>query len=150
MHHLQDRENPIQFTRSRPYHKGDNAHVEQKNWTHVRQLFAYYRFEDSRLVDLMNDIYYNEWRLLHNYFYPSIKLIDKIRIQSKIKKKYEKPQTPYQRLMNCEHVSHEQKIKLKTTFDSLNPFELKKSIEQKLKKIFSYVDIKIRKKTGTI
>jgi hypothetical protein len=59
-HHLlkyfQQRHDPIQFTRSRPYHKGDNAHVEQKNWTHVRQLFGYHRFEDSQLVNMMNDL----------------------------------------------------------------------------------------------
>lgn len=54
LRYFQKREKPVQFTRSRPYHSGDNAHVEQKNWTHVRQLFGYYRFEDSRLVDLMN------------------------------------------------------------------------------------------------
>lgn len=150
LRYFKKRENPVQFTRSRPYHSGDNAHVEQKNWTHVRQLFGYYRFENPRLVDLMNDIYHNEWSLLHNYFYPSIKLIDKIRIQSKMKKKYAKPQTPYQRLMSCEHISEEQKIKLKQTFESLNPFKLKHSIEQKLKKVFSYVDLKITKKTGTI
>jgi hypothetical protein len=153
-HHLlryfKNRENPTQFTRSRPYHSGDNAHVEQKNWTHVRQLFGYYRLEDPRLVDLMNDIYHNEWSQLHNYFCPSIKLIDKVRIQSKVKKKYAKPQTPYQRLMNCEHISDEQKIKLKQTFESLNPFHLKQSIEQKLKVIFSYANLKIRKKTGTM
>lgn len=153
-HHLlryfQKRENPAQFTRSRPYHSGDNAHVEQKNWTHVRQLFGYYRFENPCLVALMNDIYYNEWSLLHNYFYPSVKLADKVRIQSKIKKKHQKPRTPYQRLMDCEHISDDQKAKLKQTFESLNPFKLKKSIEQKLSKIFSHVDLKISKKTGTI
>ena len=56
------------FTRSRPYKKNDNAHVEQKNWSHVRQLFAYDRFEDHDLVDLMNDLYANEWSLYQNHF----------------------------------------------------------------------------------
>jgi len=150
LRYFQNRENPAQFTRSRPYHSGDNAHVEQKNWTHVRQLFGYYRFDDPRLVGLMNDIYHNEWSLMHNYFYPSIKLIDKIRIQSKMKKKYEKPQTPYQRLMKCEHISDAQKAKLRQTFESLNPFKLRQAIEQKLKKVFASIDLTIRKKTGTI
>jgi len=116
LRYFQERENTVQFTRSRPYHSGDNAHVEQKNWTHVRQLFGYYRFDDPRLVEMMNDLYHNEWSQLHNYFCPTIKLIDKIRIQSKIKKKYEKPQTPYQRLMNCSEISNEQKQKLKLKF----------------------------------
>ena len=146
LRYFQIRDNPAQFTRSRPYHSGDNAHVEQKNWTHVRQLFGYHRLENPGLVDLMNDLYHNEWSLLHNYFYPSVKLEDKIRIQSKIKKKHKKPQTPYQRLMDCEHISEDQKIKLKQISESLNPFKLKKTIEQKLKKIFSYVELRNIKK----
>jgi hypothetical protein len=153
-HHLikyfQQREKPIQFTRSRPYHSGDNAHVEQKNWTHVRQLFGYYRFENPQLVILMNDLYQNELSLLRNYFYPAMKIQDKIRIQSKIKKHYDKPKTPYQRLLNSSFINDLQKEKLKQTFESINPFELKQRIEAKLKNIFSYVDLKLRKRTGTI
>ena len=144
------RDKPAQFTRSRPYHSGDNAHVEQKNWTHVRQLFGYYRFDDPDIVPLMNDLYHNELSLLHNYFYPAMKLQDKIRIQSKIKKRYDKPQTPYQRLINSDHISKEQKQKLKQTFESLNPFKLRQVIEHKLKKIFLYVDLQNRKMTGTL
>lgn len=151
-HHLkryfEKRENPVQFTRSRPYHSGDNAHVEQKNWTHVRQLFGYHRFNDMRLVDLMNDLYHNELSLIHNYFYPSVKLEDKIRVQSKIKKKHKKPETPYQRLMNCDHISALQKEKLKQTFNSLNPFKLRMSIEQKLKTIFTVIGYKAKKKAA--
>lgn len=150
LRYFQKREKPAQFTRSRPYHSGDNAHVEQKNWTHVRQLFGYYRFDDPQLVDLMNDLYHNEWSLLHNYFYPSVKLEDKVRIQSKIKKKHKKPLTPYQRLMNCEHISDAKKEQLKQTFESINPFKVKQIIEQKLKNIFNYVNLKSSKKTGTI
>lgn len=147
--HFQNRAKPIQFTRSRPYHKGDNAHVEQKNWTHVRQLFGYYRYENPQLVDLMNDIYQNEFSLLHNYFYPAMKLQDKVRIQSKIKKHYDQPKTPYQRLMNSDAISEEQKNKLRQTFESLNPFALQQCIQQKLKNIFRLVDIKLKGRTGT-
>lgn len=96
-----------------------------------------------------NDLYHNEWSLLHNYFYP-VKLIDKIRIQSKIKKKHQKPLTPYQRLISCDYIDDAQKAKLKQTFESLNPFKLKQSIEQKLKNIFKHVNLKNSKKTGTI
>lgn len=144
--YLQNRKEPVQFTRSRPYHKGDNAHVEQKNWTHVRQKFGYYRLENQALVILMNDLYGNEFSLLHNYFYPSVKLKDKLRIQSKIKKKHDIAQTPYQRLLLSEHVSVAQKEKLEQIFKQLNPFKLKEEIEKKLKKIFRYVDISVRKK----
>jgi hypothetical protein len=65
------------FTRSRPYKKNDNAHVEQKNWSHVRHLFGYDRFEDARLVPLMNDLYANEWSQIQNHFCPSMKLQEK-------------------------------------------------------------------------
>jgi hypothetical protein len=76
----------VQFTRSRPYHKDDNAHIEQKNWTHVRQWFGYYRFDNPAVVRLMNDLFKNEWRLYHNFFLPSVKLIAKERIGSRINK----------------------------------------------------------------
>lgn len=147
---FQDRKNPVQFTRSRPYHKGDNAHVEQKNWTHVRQLFGYYRFQDPQLVILMNNLYHNELSLLHNYFYPAMKLQDKMRIQSKIKKQYDKPKTPYQRLMLSEHINVLQKEKMQKVFESSNPFELQKAVQRKLKNIFRHVDLKLKgRDTGT-
>src|SRR3990167_347515 len=146
---FQIREKPVQFTRSRPYHKGDNAHVEQKNWTHVRQLFGYYRYENPQLVTLMNDIYQNEFALLHNYFYPAMKLQDKMRIESKIKKHYDHPQTPYQRLMQSDAIADTQKEKMRQTFESLNPFELQQRIQQKLKNIFRLVDIKLKGRTAT-
>jgi hypothetical protein len=85
----------------------------------------------------MNDLYRNELSLLQNYFYPAMKLQDKVRIQSKIKKCYDKPQTPYQRLMTSDHISIAEKEKLTQTFGSINPFKLKKTIEQKLNKIFN-------------
>ena len=150
LRYFQNREKPVQFTRSRPYHSGDNAHVEQKNWTHVRQLFGYDRFDDPRIVPLMNDLYQNELSQLQNYFYPAMKLQEKRRIQSKIKKCYDKPQTPYQRLMASDHISNDQKEKLKQTFETLNPFKLRKTIEGKLKKIFSYVIIKSRTKADVV
>jgi hypothetical protein len=149
-HHLikyfQNRNNPIQFTRSRPYHKGDNAHVEQKNWTHVRQLLGYYRLDNPQLVPLINDLYQNEFSLLQNYFCPIMKLKDKTRIGSRIKKYHDKPKTPFQRLLESNYISKLQKEKLYQTFNSLNPFELRENIETKLKKIFSQVDLKLRKK----
>jgi hypothetical protein len=150
LEYFQIRSKPVQFTRSRPYHKGDNAHVEQKNWTHVRQLFGYYRFEDPQLVLLMNDLYQNEFSLLHNYFYPAMKLQDKIRIQSKIKKHYDSPKTPYQRLMASDEINILQKEKMRQTFELLNPFELQQRIQQKLKNIFRLVDLKLKgRSTGT-
>jgi len=147
-HHLlryfRERTKPVQFTRSRPYHKDDNAHVEQKNWTHVRQLFGYYRIENKSLIAKMNDLYQHECSLLHNYFYPSMKLIDKCRVQSKLIKKHDKPQTPYQRIMASEHIDSSQKERLAAIYKTLNPFELKARLEAKLKNIFSHVDVQLK------
>ena len=71
---------PVQMTRSRPYKKDDNCYVEQKNFTHVRQLFGYVRLGDSDLIHLMNEIYRDYWGPLQNFFMPSQKLLRKTRI----------------------------------------------------------------------
>jgi hypothetical protein len=128
---------PVKFTRSRPYKKNDNAHVEQKNWSHVRQLLGYNRFDNEVLVNLINDLYTKYWNPLNNFFCPSMKLISKKRINSKYVKKYDSPKTPYQRLIASEHISDNCKQGLTDTFLSLNPFTLKKKIESKLKIIFN-------------
>lgn len=131
----------IGFTRSRPYKKNDNAFVEQKNWTHVRQLFSYHRLENPQFIGLMNDLYSNEWSLLQNYFCPNLKLISKARINSRYQKKYSKPLTPYQRLLESPDVDQIIKNKLQTIFATLNPFELQKNIRKKLDYIFRIVGI---------
>lgn len=135
------KEKAIQFTRSRPYKKNDNAHVEQKNWTHVRQLFGYHRFDKECLVSLMNDLYRNEWSLYQNHFIPTMKCIKKVKINSKYQRKFDKPQTPYQCVLNCVDISNEKKDILKKVHQGLNPFELKRIIDKKLKRIFSYVTL---------
>jgi hypothetical protein len=129
------------FTRSRPYKKNDNAHVEQKNWSHVRQLFGYDRFEEQQLLPLMNDLYTHEWSLYQNHFCPSMKLQAKHRINSKYVKKYAAPQTPYQRVLAADQISDEAKQCLQTIHQSLNPFILKQAIEKKLQAIFQLVKV---------
>lgn len=132
-----DRKKPIQFTRSRAYKKNDNAHIEQKNYTHVRQLLDYRRFDNPKIVELLNDLYKNEWRLYHNFFLPSVKLIEKERVRSKIIKKHDKPKTPYQRVLEASssYVSNHAKHKLTQQLENLNPFELKKIINKKIQNI---------------
>ena len=136
-HHLWsyfvNRKKPVQFTRSRPYKKNDNAHIEQKNWTHVRQLLGYDRFENPDLVEALNQLYTNEWGAYQNFFCPSVKLVEKKRVGSKYQKRYDEPQTPYQRLLAWEGLSAQAKESLAHNFAPLNPFELKKVIERKLK-----------------
>jgi hypothetical protein len=137
----ENREKAIQFTRSRPYKKNDNAHVEQKNWTHVRHLFGYDRFENQAVVALMNDLYRNEWSLYQNHFVPTMKLIEKIRIGSKYRKKYSLPETPYQRVIQSPDVKDEVKLALVKLHNTLDPFALKQKIEEKLRLINKYVTI---------
>jgi len=133
-----DRSTPVEFTRSRAYYKNDNAHIEQKNWTKVREWIGYQRFENQEVVALLNDLYANEFRLLNNFFLPSVKLIAKQRIASKIIKKHDKPLTPYQRLLQSKHIDQQTKNQLTQTFQSLNAFELRKMIDLKLNKIFKF------------
>lgn len=130
--------NPVQFTRSRPYKKNDNAHIEQKNWTHVRQWLGYYRLDNPKVVPLMNDLYKNEFNLLHNFFLPSVKLIAKTRVGSKTIKKHDVSKTPYHRLLESEHIDDETKETLTEQYKKLNPFQLREGIEKKLKKIFKF------------
>jgi len=129
----------VKFTRSRPYKKNDNCWVEQKNFTHVRELFGYERFDEEVLVNLMNEIYTKYWNPLQNYFLPTFKLKEKIRIGAKIRKRYDKPKTPYDRLLESECLNKEQKECLIERKSKLNPFELKSNLEKKLKEFFNMV-----------
>jgi len=133
--HFQDRKKPVAFTRSRPYKKDDNAHVEQKNWTQVRQWLGYQRFDNPDLVPLLNDLYTTQWRLFQNFFLPSTKLIKKERVGSKIVKKHDVPKTPYHRILESLKTSPKTKSHLKNLFRTLNPFTLRKTIDLKIAKI---------------
>ena len=127
------RKHIIQFTRSRSYHKNDNAHVEQRNWSHPRQLFYRERIDIYELVDLMNDIYSNEFSLLRNHFYPTMKLDHRIMVLSRNRRIYGDPKTPYERVMMSNHVTEEQKKSLNEIHDSLDPIDLKHNLDLKLK-----------------
>jgi hypothetical protein len=135
--HFAQRDKPVQFTRSRPYHKDDNAHVEQKNWTNVRQWLGYHRLDKPRVVSLMNDLYAREWRLYHNFFMPSVKLLEKKLVAGKTIKRYDTPKTPYQRLLESPFIAASVKRTLKEQFENLNSFQLRKAIDKKLKAIFA-------------
>lgn len=133
--YFQDRAIPVQFTRSRPYQKNDNAHVEQKNYTHIRQWIGYQRFDNPKIVELLNELYTTEWRLFLNFFLPSAKLQSKQRIRSKIIKIHDKPKTPYQRILDSEHIPQHTKNKLTDLYNTLNPFQLRKIIDAKITQI---------------
>jgi hypothetical protein len=126
----------IQFTRGRPYKKDDNAHIEQKNWTHVRKIFGYLRYDSLLVQQAMNDLYQNELRTLQNLFLPSMKLISKSRVGSKLKRCYDKPQTPLQRLAACPQTDPLKLAELQKLKNTTDPFALAKTINQKLERIY--------------
>jgi hypothetical protein len=134
--YLRGSKRKVKFTRSRPYRKNDNAHVEQKNWTHVRQLFGHGRFEHEALVPLMNRVYEN-WNLLRNHFHPTFKLKSKQKQGSRYIRRYERPCTPCQRLLASTELPPLAKHRLKEVHGKLDPFELKKHVEQDLKIFFT-------------
>lgn len=125
------------FTRSRPFHKNDNAHVEQKNWTAIRQLVGYSRLDKKEQLEILNDLYRNEWRLYQNFFLPIMKLQTKVKDTQtgKTKKKYDEAKTPYQRLLVHPKISQETKDMLKQTYDSLNPIKLRQQIKMKIDRL---------------
>lgn len=120
------------FTRSRPNKKNDNCFVEQKNWTHVKKFVGYLRYDTKAEQDILNDLYGNELRLYKNFFQPVIKLASKERVGGRIKRKYGKAQTPYRRAMESGEVSEKTKQELKRVYQSLNPAQLKRTIDAKL------------------
>ena len=89
----------IQFTRGRPYKKDDNAHVEQKNWTCVRKLLGWDRYDSLQTQQAINELYRHELRLMMNLYQPSVKLLRKTRVGARLRRKYDRPQTPLDRLL---------------------------------------------------
>lgn len=133
------RDRGIEVYRSRPYRKNDNCYVEQKNLTHVRQFVGYDRIDTAEATRLLDEIYRDLWCPFLNFFMPTFKLIRKERIGSRIKKTYEKPKTPYQRLLETSSLSSDKKQELRQRYEELDPFELKTRIEEKLKLLFQIV-----------
>jgi hypothetical protein len=115
---------PVCVTRSRAYHKNDNAHVEQRNDTMVRKFLGYERMEYRDLVPLLNYYYAEVVCPLVNHFMPSFKLVDKIKVKSRTRRIYKAPMTPYQRLMESSYLSENQKLRLQLNHQSLNPVAL--------------------------
>lgn len=128
--------NNLYFTRSRPEHKNDNAYVEQKNYTHVRDWIGYERFDKEEQLIAINNLYRRELRLYNNFFLPVMKIASKEKINNSIcRKKYDGAKTPYHRLIDNEQISKEQKEKLNSLYLTLNPVTLKKNIDEKIRNI---------------
>jgi len=130
------RDHQLQRFRSRPNKKDDQAHVEQRNGTHVRQLIGWDRYDTSEGVAAMNSLYRGEWRLLTNLFLPSVKLADKIRVGSRIKRVYSKAQTPLDRLLGSGQGDRDKLEQLRLLRKRLDPFELAAAVDKKLEVIW--------------
>jgi len=126
----------IEFSRSRPYHKNDNSFVEQKNSTHVRAVIGHLRYDTEKELVIINSLYRNELRLYKNFFQPVMKLKEKIRDKGKVHRKYDIPKTPYQRIMESRKIPEETKEELRELYQSLNPAELKRGIDEKIQQLF--------------
>jgi hypothetical protein len=126
----------IPFTRSRPYKKDDNAHVEQKNWTHVRRLLGWDRYDSPQAQGAINALYRNELRLMMNLYQPSVKLVRKARVGSRLHRRYDRPQTPLDRLLASGKGDPNQLRALQRLRTRLDPFALAEAIEHKLQLIY--------------
>jgi hypothetical protein len=129
------RDEKITFTRSRPYQKNDQAHVEQKNWSVVRHTVGYDRWETEQELALLESIY-DDVRLYLNFFQPSLKLIAKERIDNKTRKRYDIAKTPYQRILDRKDISLQAKARLVNLYLHLNPAELRRCMDQKIAKLW--------------
>lgn len=138
-HHLvrYTKKHNIQFTRSRPYKKDDNAHVEQKNWTHVRRLMGWERYDTPEARATLNDLYRNELRILMNVFLPSVKLLRKERVGSKLRRHYGAPMTPLDRLLASKQGDAKKLAELEQLRTITDPFELSRRVNEKLEAIWS-------------
>jgi hypothetical protein len=132
----QKRAEPIYYTRSRPYRSNDNAHIEQKNWTHVRQWFGYERHDNPEVAALINELASGELRQFQNLFTPSLKLESRQKTaEGKERRVYGPAATPFARVMASAQVSAEKKAELQALKASLNPFALEAAIQKKLRVI---------------
>lgn len=132
----------IQFTRGRPYKKDDNAHIEQKNWTHVRKLMGWVRYDSEQVVAAMNRLYRGDLRLLQNLFLPSVKLVRKERVGSRVRRRYEAPLTPLQRVLASKQVRPDVVARLSALRDCLDPFALSRSVDRQLEYIHSLANLR--------
>jgi transposase InsO family protein len=137
------RSSKLEFTRSRPYKKDDNAHIEQKNWTHVRKLIGWDRYDSARALDAMNGLYRKPLSLWMNLFQPSVKLVKTVRRGSKTKKYYDEPQTPLDRLAAYDKELARELLKAR---ELINPFDISDEVSGRLERIWPLANHKPKMK----
>jgi hypothetical protein len=126
----------IQFTRGRPYKKDDNAHIEQKNWTHVRKLVGYERYDTDTAVAALNTLY-GDLRLLQNLFLPTVKLVRKVRVGARVRRYYDAPQTPLDRVQACATADRAKVAALVALRQRLDPVALAARIDHCLERVYA-------------
>ena len=134
------------MTRGRPYKKDDNAHIEQKNWTHVRKLLGWERYDCEAAVQAMNAVYRQELRLWMNLYLPSVKLVKKTRVGCKLRRIYSPAQTPLERVLASGQANAKKVAQLKKLRSTLDPFELSQSIDRKLERIYGLANRRLSPK----
>ena len=138
----------VPFTCGRPYKKDDNAHIEQKNWTHVRKLLGWDRYDTPPAVEAINDRYRNELRLGMNLFLPSVQLRKKVRVGSKLRRVYGPAQTPLDRVLASPGVDPDRAAALRVLRQRLDPFELACTIDRKLEPIYPLAHPRLSPRAG--
>ncbi len=129
----------IKMSRSRPYQKNDNAWVEQRNWTHVRKVVGYRRMDTTGELLILRELYAS-LTLHKNFFQPTMKLQEKVRVEGKIHRKYDEPKTPYQRLLQSDQLPAAACKRLKAQYESLNLAELRRRVEASRKRLFDCIE----------
>jgi transposase InsO family protein len=138
----------IQLTRGRPYKKDDNAHIEQKNWTHVRRLLGWERYDSGAAVEAINAVYRQQLRLWMNLYLPSVKLKEKVRVGSKVRRVYSAAQTPFERVLASGQGDPQRIAELKEVRAALDPFALSESIERKLEAVYALANRRLSPKVA--
>jgi transposase InsO family protein len=152
-HHLARwcKKHEVSFTRSRAYKKNDNAHIEQKNWTHVRRIFGWERFDTAEQCASMNALYRTDLYHMQNFFQPCVKLVTKTRVGSKVRRRYDAATTPLERLRA--HYGRDVPLVVQTLVarqQSLDPFVLSARIELALKRLTHLSGIPERRAKGRL
>jgi hypothetical protein len=126
----------VQFTRSRPYKKDDNAHVEQKNWTHVRKLVGWERYDSREALAALNALY-ADLRLFQNLFQPSMKLARTERVGSRRIRRDDRPQTPFERVRACSDADPQKVAALEQVLTTTDPCVLSPRIDHHLERLWA-------------
>ena len=140
---------PIQFTRSRPYKKDDNAHIEQKNWTHVRKLVGWDRYESPAALAALQALY-ADLRLFQNLFQPSMKLLRKSRHGSRLRRRYDRPQTPWARVLAGVEADPVKVDVLRRVLARTDPFALSQRIDTQLEHLWQLAHRVTRRPRATL